>query len=328
MALGEFEIISRIFSPLSKKFPGAHNLKDDCAYLSQNSAAHYVVSMDTIVGGVHFFPDDNASSIGHKALAVNLSDLAAKGAKPIGYLMSISLAKDTSIEWLEGFANGLEKLQNQYDCHLIGGDTVSTSGPLTITITIFGEVPTGKMVLRTTAKQNDLVYVSGTIGDAFLGLQLRRDQNYFNLKEEEKTFLLDRYLHPKPRLELIEMLKEYANSAMDISDGLVADFEKLCSASGVRGELYKEKIPFSEQAYKIDTAKLFNQLITGGDDYEILATVDREKAHLFERAADKINIKVSQVGQIIQPGAGISILSEDGSEFQLSKRGYDHFDNS
>ena len=325
---GEFDIINTFFAPLSKGFEGAYNLSDDCAYYSHSAKTQTVINTDTIVAGVHFFPDDDPSSIAYKALAVNLSDLAAKAATPRGYLLSISLTKNISIEWLKAFSEGLQRVQEKFQLSLIGGDTVSTSGPLTISITMLGETDSTRKLLRSNAQGKDSLYVTGTIGDSYLGLQLIKSKNCFDfLSSSQKEFLIDRYLHPRPRLEFKNILVEYVNASIDISDGLLIDIQKLTKTSGLGGELWVDRVPLSSAAdtvVKNDPAMLSN-ILSGGDDYELLFTVSNKNLNDFEESIKASGLKVEKIGILNSTGT-IQFQLQDGTSMRgISVEGYDHF---
>ncbi|MGD9545300.1 MAG: thiamine-phosphate kinase [Methylocystis sp.] len=272
----EDEIIARVFAPIAGA--AALGLKDDAALLAPEGA-QLVVTTDMLVAGVHFFPDDDPSLIAKKALRVNLSDLAAKGAEPIGVLLALALPADWTNVWLEAFAAGFGEDGRAYNAPLIGGDTAATPGPLTISITALGR--TQRFVPRTGARPGDAIFVSGPIGDAALGLALRRDAALAaRLSPEARDYLIGRYLLPQPRLDLARWLSANASAAMDISDGLAGDLAKLCGASGVSAAIELAAAPLSaaaREAIAIDPA-LFETAITGGDDYEILIAAGGEAA--------------------------------------------------
>jgi thiamine-monophosphate kinase len=227
--LGEFELIDRYFAPLAKA-PGALGLQDDAAILQAPPGEDLIVTCDALVEGVHFLPDDPPESIGHKALAVNFSDLAAKGAAPLGYLLALSLPDPPSKDWLAGFARGLHALQQEIGTSLLGGDTTATPGPLTIAVTALGAVPAAGAVLRRGAVPGDRIFVSGTIGDAGLGLRLLREPGLaerWKMTEGQRSFLIDRFRRPQARTDLIKTLRAHAHAAIDLSDGLAGDLEKL-----------------------------------------------------------------------------------------------------
>ncbi len=244
----EDRLIARFFKPLATH-PGALGLSDDAAFFTPPPGCDLVLKTDAIVGGVHFFPDDAAHTVASKALRVNLSDLAAKGARPLGFLLSLALPRDIGEQWLEGFAQGLRGDAVLFGCPLFGGDTDRTPGPITISIAMFGSVPEGTMVRRAGAKPGDRVFVSGTIGDAALGLAVRKgNEKGWQLSEPQRQHLVSRYLLPQPRNALAEAVRTHASAAMDVSDGLAGDFTKLCSASGVAADIDVGRVPFADAA--------------------------------------------------------------------------------
>ena len=245
---GEDELIARYFAPLAG--PGGLGLRDDAALVAVPHGHELVVTVDAVVAGVHFLARDPPASIAVKALGVNLSDLAAKGAEPIGFVMALALPDDWTETWLAAFAGGLGGMAERCGCALLGGDTVRAAGPLSVSITAFGSVPAGRMVRRTTAKAGDLIAVTGTIGDAALGLDLLTGAPAWaaGLSAEHRGFLEDRYRHPRPRLAFAAPLRENASAAMDVSDGLVGDAAKMLRASGVTGTLDLDRIPLSPAA--------------------------------------------------------------------------------
>jgi thiamine-monophosphate kinase len=324
---GEFELIARYFAPLAG--PGGLGLIDDAGLLRPGRGYEVVVTADALVAGVHFFPDDPPAAIGWKALAVNLSDLAAKGAKPEGFILTLALPRDWTEDWLADFAQGLGRLATAGACPLIGGDTVSTSGPLTLSITAFGTVPAGRMVRRSGAKSGDVVLVSGTIGDGALGLKVHGPGKpgwVAALAEEERAFLADRYLHPQPRYGLAPALQRHASAAMDVSDGLIGDLSKLLKASAAGAEIELDTVPLSaaaRAALMADPA-LAELAWTGGDDYEILCTAPEGEVFALVGAAAEAGIPLIAIGRIVpEPevvryrGSGVGPVPGAGS--------YSHF---
>ncbi|MGC1670555.1 MAG: thiamine-phosphate kinase, partial [Pseudolabrys sp.] len=268
----EDRLIARFFKPLATH-PGALGLSDDAAFLTPPAGFDLVLTTDAIVGGVHFFPEDAADTVAGRALRVNLSDLAAKGARPLGFLLSLALPREIGEQWLEGFAQGLRADADLFGCPLFGGDTDRTPGPIVVSIAMFGTVPEGTMVRRAGAKAGDRVFVTGTIGDAALGVMMRNGKRW-KLDEPQRQHLLSRYLVPQPRNALAEAVRIHASAAMDISDGLVGDFGKLCRVSGVAADVDVARVPLSEAARAVIAANpdAVESVLTGGDDYEIICT--------------------------------------------------------
>ena len=321
----EDRLIAKYFAPIATH-PGALGLTDDAAFITPPRGCDLVLKTDAIVGGVHFFPDDAAHTVASKALRVNLSDLAAKGARPLGFLLSLALPKEIGDAWLADFANGLRGDAVLFACPLFGGDTDRTPGPVTISIAMFGSVPEGTMVRRAGAKPGDLVFVSGSIGDAALGVMLRKDASLWKLDTAQGQHLLSRYLLPQPRNALAEAVRSAASAAMDVSDGLAGDLAKLCRASGVAAEIDVAKVPLSaaaKAAIAADPAMLETAL-TGGDDYEIVCTVPPAKADGFRAAAKAANVPVSEIG-VIATGEGARFLGAKGDILQFKRASFSHF---
>jgi thiamine-monophosphate kinase len=292
-------------------------------------AGHEIVlTKDALVAGEHFFSDDPADSVARKSLRVNLSDLAAKGADPAGFLLALAIPKDCAPVWLEEFAASLGDDVLTFRCPLFGGDTVRTSGPLTISITALGTVPTGAMVHRRGAQPGDRIFVSGTIGDAALGLRLRRgdpEAKQLGLDEAERRHLVDRYLYPQPRTALASALRNHASAAMDVSDGLVGDLAKLCRVSGVSAEIQAAAVPLSAAAEKAveQNAALIQTVLTGGDDYEIVCTVPERNLAQW-RAASRDSIRVTEIGRVIA-GSGAPVwLDARGQEMAFARPSFSH----
>ncbi len=327
--LGEFDIIAKYFAPLATD-ASALGLRDDAAVLRPPEGQEIVLSCDTLVEGVHFLPDDPPESIGHKALAVNLSDLAAKGAKPYVYLVALSLPREPSAPWLEAFASGLGELQKSAGICLVGGDTTATPGPLSITVTVLGLVPHGHAVLRLGAKQGDRLYVTGTIGDAHLGLRLLKEPGLGRLwgfSDEEAKFVVGRYRRPLPRNDLMLLVRNFAQAAIDVSDGFVSDVEKLARVSHVGALIEAPRIPFSAAARKAleHEPQLLEALITGGDDYEIVAAVPEASAASFEAEARAKGANVTMIGRLEGPAGEARVLGPCGQILKLGSKGFAHF---
>jgi thiamine-monophosphate kinase len=327
--LGEFELIARFFAPLAND-AAALALRDDAAVLRPPESREIVISCDTIVAGVHFLPDDPPETIAHKALAVNLSDLAAKGAKPYVYLLALTLPAEPVPAWFEAFASGLRRLQEQAGICLVGGDTTRTPGPLTITITALGLVPQGHAVLRLGAKPGDRLYVSGSIGDACLGLRVLKDPALaasWNLSEADTSFLIGRDRRPDARSTLALLIRNFAQGAIDVSDGLVGDVEKLAQVSHVGASIETARVPFSSAARKAlqREPKLLETLLTAGDDYEIVAAVPEASAAGFEAEAAAKGATLSLIGRIEGNAGGVRVVGPDGNSLELGRSGFAHF---
>ena len=323
----EERLIARYFRQLATH-PGALGLGDDAAVLTPPPGCDLALTTDGVIAGVHFFPDDPPDLIGRKVLRMNLSDLAAKGAKPLGFLMSVALPASIEEKWLEGFAAGLGDDARRYGCPLLGGDTDRTPGPISVSIAAFGSVPQGKMVRRSTAKPGDCIVVTGTIGDAALGLLVRRERDLadrLRLSETARAYLVRRYLLPEPRNVLAESVLQHASAAMDVSDGLGGDLAKLCRASYVAGEVDVARVPLSDAARAVLDADpaLLETLLTGGDDYEIVLTLPPQKLGTFQAAARAVGVAVAEIGRVTA-GEGTRFM-RDGSPLNLTRPSYSHF---
>ena len=320
---GEDDLIARYFAPLAGS--AGLGLKDDAALLIPPPGRDLVLTTDALVAGVHFFADDPPGAIARKALRVNLSDLAAKGAAPVGFLLVLALPAGWTEEWLAAFASGLGEDAATYRCPLMGGDTVKTPGPLTLSITALGSVVGGGMAARTGVRPGDRLYVSGTIGDAALGLRLRLGQGPA-LAEAHRLHLLDRYLLPRPRLALAPAMV-FAHGGMDVSDGFIGDLTKMLRVSGVSATIDLARLPLSDAAnaaISTDPAS-FEIAATGGDDYEILAAVPPEKASAFEAAAEAAGVGVAFVGLAVEGAAPPRFLGRDGREVSFARGAFSHF---
>jgi thiamine-monophosphate kinase len=323
---GEDRLIDRFFRPLAKH-PGAFNLVDDAASISPPPGRDLVLTADAIVEGVHFLPDDPADAVAMKALRVNLSDLAAKGAEPLGALMTIALPGNFSESWLAGFARGLDSDCDRFNCPLLGGDTTSTTGALMLSIMALGSVPAGKMIRRAGAREGDAIVVTGTIGDAALGLALWRNAAAFaKLSAHEREHLARRRLVPEPRVALARAIRDHASAAIDISDGLAGDVGKLAAASGVAARIESALVPLSaagRAAIKADPA-LIETVLTGGDDYEVALTLPEKRRDLFFAAATAAGVPVTTIGRI-ERGEGTEVAGADGRVIALRRQSYSHF---
>jgi thiamine-monophosphate kinase len=326
-ASGEDSLIARYFKPLATD-PGAFGLNDDAAVLKA-FGDDIVVTTDALVEGVHFLADDPPDTIAQKALRVNLSDLAAKGATPAGFVLSLALRK-VDETWLAAFARGLGADASEFNCPLLGGDTVSTPGPLMLSITAFGRVAPDKMIHRSGAKPGDHVVVTGTIGDAALGLDiLKRGRVAAALAGDaaSRDMLVGRYRVPQPRNALASAVRTHAHAAMDVSDGLAGDLAKLCLASAVSAVIDLKSVPVSKAASTALAAGAVSmaEIISGGDDYEILCAIPQDALDDFIGAAQDAGVAVSPIGTVIAGDSPPKWLDAEGKELPLTRTSYSHF---
>ncbi|MFO0987801.1 MAG: thiamine-phosphate kinase [Alphaproteobacteria bacterium] len=318
---GEFAAIARFFRPLATH-PGSYGLRDDLAWLAPRAGRRLVYKTDAIVVGVHTFRDDPPDLVARKALRVNLSDLAAKGARPLGYLLALVLPAETKAAWLARFAAGLGADQKEFGIPLLGGDLTRTPGPPTISITAIGEAPAGRPLLRGGARRGDLVFVSGTIGDAALGL-LALKGRLPRLAARHRRFLAGRYLLPEPRLALGRAIAPLAHAAMDVSDGLVADLGHICEASGCGAEIDLTAVPASPAAQQAGERHTLARL-TGGDDYELLFAAPLSAEAGLRAAARKTGVPVTRIGRSVG-GSGVRVLGPEGGQVRVRTGGWQHF---
>ncbi|MFO1129408.1 MAG: thiamine-phosphate kinase [Rhodospirillales bacterium] len=337
MSLDEFDLIRRHFRPLASA-PAALGLADDAAVVAVEAGHELVVTTDTLVAGVHFLADDPPETLGHKLLAVNLSDLAAMGAEPIAYLLSVALPRAWAAEaadaWLTAFARGLGGLQRQAGIALIGGDTVGTPTDLVLGLTALGRVSAGRALRRSGARPGDLVWVSGTIGDGALGLAVLSGQ-LPGLPPSQAAALVERYRRPSPRLALGRRLIGVATAVADVSDGLIADLGHICEASGAAAELHLDRLPLSEAGRAFSAAAGFGlaDLASGGDDYELVFTAPASAADAVVTAAAAAAVPVSEVGRIVavppadpvgRKNSPVQVVSGGRAVF-VGRGGYSHF---
>jgi len=324
--ISEDDLIANLFAPIAG--PGALGLKDDVACFAPPAGCDLVVTKDALVAGVHFYPDDPPDTIARKALRVNVSDVIAKGADPLGFLLAAALPGDVSLDWLQAFAQALGQDAVLYSCPLLGGDTVRTPGPLTLSITALGSVPNGRMVARTGAQIGDAIYVSGTIGDSALGLYMRDDAPAWaaHLSLADREILRHRYLVPQPRFVLRHVLRAHAHGAMDVSDGLVGDLSKMMRASRAGARVELARVPLSDAvkaAIALDGA-LLEKALTGGDDYEILCTIAPDQRASFEAGAQSVGVMVTRIGEVVAGGA-TSFVDASGAQRIFKRGSFSHF---
>ncbi|HEY0681865.1 MAG TPA: thiamine-phosphate kinase [Steroidobacter sp.] len=319
MSLGEFDIIARYFARKSTRGDVLLGVGDDAAVLDVQPGRKLVVAMDTIVEGVHFLADSDAADIGYRAIAVNLSDLAAMGAEPAWMTMSLSLPRANE-QWLSGFASGLFELADEYNVALVGGDTVR--GPLVVTVQIAGWVEADAWLTRSGAKPGDLLFVSGIPGEAAAGLAVIQRRM---LGGEAAAFLKHRFLRPRPRIALGRQLRTVASAAMDVSDGLITDLKKLCVASGCGAQLNVDLLPESaamRELFEADDGLQY--ALAGGDDYELLFTLPPDRAPAVLSAL-QLEQRVTQIGVMTLGEEGTVQCLRDGQPFRIKRAGYDHF---
>jgi thiamine-monophosphate kinase len=314
----EFELIARYFTrPAANAVLG---VGDDCALVDVTNGMDLAVSTDTMVSGTHFFPDVDPENLGHKALAVNLSDMAAMGALPYWAMLALTVP-NVDHAWLAAFAKGFFDLAEEYNVSLIGGDT--TRGPLTLTVTILGEVPAGAALRRSSAKAGNDIWVSGNVGDAALAVAHRHGRVV--LEEADYREAVLRLYEPTPRVALGQALRGLATSAIDISDGLLADLTHICRLSGVGATVDLPSVPVSSIGAKhLATPEGRTAIVSGGDDYELCFTAHPNSRESIQELADVLGHPLTRIGQV-KRGKGVSLLGADGKAVKVDGRGYDHF---
>ncbi len=342
--LGEFDLIDRYFAPLAAGAPGAFGLRNDAAVLDPTSGHNLVVTTDAMVAGVHFLPGDPADLVARKLLRVNLSDLAAMGAKTRGYVLAMALSPELDEAWVAAFADGLRVDQDAFGTVLLGGDTVRTPGLLTLTLTAFGEVPAGTALTRSGARAGDDIYVSGTIGDGALGLKAARGE-LAGLAAADRAALADRFHVPRPRLALGQALVArgtaqgttrgiaagLATAALDVSDGLVADLGHIAAGAGLAAEIEFAAVPLSAAARSaLDSdGALREAILCGGDDYELLFTAPPGAAVAVAALAVDLALPLTRIGRMAPStgvaGTGVRVVDEAGVPIALEKAGWSHF---
>jgi thiamine-monophosphate kinase len=320
MSEGEFEFIAHRLRPLAAGAPGALGLLDDAALLDPSPGTQLVLTKDAMVAGVHFLEDDPADQIAQKLLRVNLSDLAAMGAAPIGYLLALARSKAIEDDWLGAFCAGLAADNGEFGVALLGGDTVSTPGPLTLSLTAIGQLPEGTALLRSGARSGDDIWVSGTLGDAALGLAVL--QGKLDVAAHTRARLIERYRVPRPRLALGRALRDLARGAIDISDGLIADLGHVVEASGVGAEVRADLLPLSEAAGNLPGAQ--EAALSGGDDYELLFTAPQKRRAQIEALSRRLDLPLTRIGQI-RTLPGLRVVDAAGAEIAVGRIGWQHF---
>ncbi len=321
---GEFETIRRLFAPLAHPEWG-RGLKDDVAVVPSRPGHDLVLTKDVIVEGVHFLPADPLDTVAKKLLRVNLSDLAAKGAEPFGYLLACHWSARCGWPERMTFVDGLRVDQKAFGVSLLGGDTVVTPGPASFSMSLFGWVPKGRTVGRAGARVGDLVFVTGAIGDGWLGLQAAQEK--LSLEPDRLAALIAHYRMPNPRVEFSGVIREFASASIDVSDGLIADLGHLADASGVRVEMDLEATPRSAagQAWydgRVDEQAALEKLVTGGDDYEIAFTARAADEAVLRREAERRHLRLTRLGRVIA-GEGV-VARFAGQPVQFDPSGFTH----
>lgn len=320
----EFETIERLFRPLAHPEWG-RGLIDDVAVLPSRPGHDLVLTKDALVEGVHFLPDDPLDAVARKLLRVNLSDLAAKGAEPLGYLLACHWSERCGWPEREAFAAGLAADQTTFGVSLLGGDTVNTPGPASFSLTLLGWTPAGRTVARSGARPGDLVMVTGTIGDGALGLQAARGE--LALEAERVETLARRYRLPEPRVDFAAAVRQHARAALDVSDGLMADLAHMAEAGGVGVQLTLERLPLSRAAVawfetRVDPQAALAQLASGGDDYEIALAIAPQSLDALKREAERLHLRLTQVGEVVEtPGLHVLFF---GDPVAVERTGWAH----
>ena len=319
--MGEFDLIARYFTRAPRH--AVLGVGDDCALLQPQPGMQWAVSCDMLVDGRHFLSTTPPARLGHKALAVNLSDLAACGAKPVAFTLALALPHMDEA-WLQGFSQGLWALADEHGCELVGGDT--TQGPLNICITVFGEVPPGDALLRQHAQAGDDIYVSGTVGDARLALEVFHGT--WRLEAEHFETARLRMEQPTPRVALGQALRGVANAAIDISDGLVGDLGHILKRSKVGAVLTTDWVAdsaaISSAMQTLPLSRRLDYALAGGDDYELLFTAAPDQADAVQEAANDCGVPVTCIGRIM-PTPGLQVMDAQGVAMSRRFASFDHF---
>jgi thiamine-monophosphate kinase len=321
--LGEFGRIRHFFAPLAG--PGGLALRDDAALIPCDAGRQFVLTVDAIVAGVHYLPDDPPDLVARKLLRVNLSDLAAMGARPRHYLLTTALPPAIGDDWVEKFARGLAEDQRLYGIDLLGGDSVATGGPAVLSLIAIGDVAIGAEIRRSGARPGDQIWVTGTIGDAFLGLALLRGA-YPSLAADARTALIRRFQLPEPRVELGPRLGRIAHAMLDVSDGLVADLGHICEASDAGATISLPQLPLSPAAQQLAAADpdLPARFATAGDDYELLFTAPPTAADQIRHLSQELGLPITAIGRV-EKGTEVRLVDGAGKDVPLVETGYRHF---
>lgn len=320
--ISEFELIRRYFSGRDRGLGVALGVGDDCALVSPRPGHHVAVSVDTMVLDTHFFSDQPAAAVGHKALAAALSDLAAMGAEPMGVLLAVTLP-EVDEPWLQGFAEGMGELADRLRAPLIGGDT--TRGPLAISVTVLGQAPSGSALRRSAARPGDLVVVSGALGGAFAGLQAELERRQAGREPPpSEDPVCQRFFRPEPRLALGKVLRGRTRTAIDVSDGLLADLGHVCVASDCGAVLQADALPRDPLLADWSPGKALAAVLSGGDDYELLFAWSARQRDELRPLASALQLPLTVIGEFTA-GSGVQVLDAGGSPILPAERGFYHF---
>lgn len=319
---GEFDLIARFLAPLASGYRGALNLKDDAAIVDTSDGLDRIVTADTVVEGVHFLSSDPPARIAQKALRVNLSDLAAMGCTPEVFTLALHLPRSVDDDWVAGLARGFRDDQAQYGITLIGGDTVSSDGPAMLSITAIGKIGRGEALQRSGAADGDDIYITGTVGDAGLGLRILQDTAGHEMRGVDRQAAIDRYQLPEPRVGFGPALVGLASACIDVSDGLVADLEHVAAASGLAAQLKLGEVPWSPAVLAARDYPETDR-VTAGDDYELLFTAPADRRTAIDQISSAADMPVRRIGRMAV-GGGVNVLDKDGAPVPLAIKGYRH----
>ncbi len=327
--MNELEILEKFIKPLTEKQPSSLHLTDDACVLDKLSTKQFVVTMDSISENVHFFSGTSPQIIAHKLIATNLSDIAAMAAAPKYYLLSAILPLSIDKKWLHDFSSSLAKLNKEHDILIVGGDTVRHQGPLSLSVTMIGEVDKYNAVTRSGAKENEDVYITGTLGDSAIGLMIQKKQNKFDLSKQAKSFFINRYELPTPRVEIGKKLAKIASSMLDISDGFIQDASHISTNSKVNLDIDINKIPLSDPlkalTLKYESSNIIEIVLSNGDDYELLFTAPEKYEGAINEISLATNTPISKIGKV---SAGsdhkVNIRDANGKILKFAKTGYIH----
>ena len=309
---------------MASGWPGAFGLRDDAAVIRPTDGHEFVITTDTVVAGIHYVGDEPPHLIAQKLLRVNLSDLASMGSRPRVFTLNVALPESVDDAWLERFAEGLADDQRRFGIVLAGGDSVSTPGPVTLTVTAIGEVAMGTAARRDGASAGDLVFVTGTIGDGALGLRVLRG-GIEGVRSADAAALVERYHLPEPRLQAGQALAEVASAMIDVSDGLVADLGHLAEASSAGAVIEAGRVPLSGAARKVLHADpgMMETVLTGGDDYELLFTAAPGNGEGIDRISRDLGLPITKIGWL-DTDKGVRVLGDDGNRLELRHSGFTH----